>query len=187
MAPQIPYGEPCQFRAGDTVKWRRSFGDYPVSEGWVLSYALHVGAEKLTWDAAYATDDGNEWTVTLPDNITAGFTNTEPVVGRLVASVELGGERYTVRSASVVVLPNFAALAAGAATSEDEEVLAALKALRTAWLAGDGATYQSLAVDGHTVLFRSLDEIETWIAKYQRKVDTRTRGGRVGRAIAFRI
>ena len=40
MAAEIPSKEPEQFRAGDTIKWKRSLSDYKASESWVLKYAF---------------------------------------------------------------------------------------------------------------------------------------------------
>ena len=37
---EIPSKEPEQFRAGDTIKWKRSLSDYKASESWVLKYAF---------------------------------------------------------------------------------------------------------------------------------------------------
>ena len=40
MAAEIPSKEPEQFRAGDTIKWKRSLSDYKAGESWVLKYAF---------------------------------------------------------------------------------------------------------------------------------------------------
>ena len=40
MAAEIPSKEPELFRAGDTIKWKRSLSDYKASESWVLKNAF---------------------------------------------------------------------------------------------------------------------------------------------------
>ena len=39
MATDIASKEPTQFRAGDTIEWKRSIDDYKASDGWTRKYA----------------------------------------------------------------------------------------------------------------------------------------------------
>jgi hypothetical protein len=48
MATDIPNKEPETFRAGDTVKWKRSLDCYPASESWVSALdILNPNFERL--------------------------------------------------------------------------------------------------------------------------------------------
>src|SRR5690242_4011569 len=111
----IPYGPPAAPVAGDTWAWRvAQSADYPIADGWALSYALvstsSATQAPLTWSTGYVTNDGAEYTVTIPASVTAGF-----VAGgyRLVAYLTLAAVRHTVCDDHILVQPNVATLPAG--------------------------------------------------------------------------
>lgn len=142
MAPTIDYGHPTSLRAGDTWAWRIAFADFPVSEGYVLSYALQstsdVTQAPLTWNTDFVTDDGSEFTVSIPAATTAPF-----VAGgyRLSAFLTLASDRYSPYSAPLLVLPD-ASTAAGSAVTHAEKVLGYIEAVIEGRATADVESYQ---------------------------------------------
>ena len=57
MPPDIPTKEPEQFRAGDTVKWKRSLDTYKASEGWTLKYSFRGTAGTIDITSTASGDD----------------------------------------------------------------------------------------------------------------------------------
>jgi hypothetical protein len=47
----IPTSEPLSVYAGDTVRWTRSFTDYPANDGWTLTYSFTSSSSRFTVDA----------------------------------------------------------------------------------------------------------------------------------------
>lgn len=67
MAAPIGSAPPARFTAGETVKYNRSFADFPVSAGWAM--ALHVaGASSFS---VSGTPSGTIFAVTIPAAKTA--------------------------------------------------------------------------------------------------------------------
>lgn len=126
---------------GDTLKWYRTFSDYPVSEGWVLTYAFR-GPGELNLSSE-VTDDDNQFVIVVP----AATSALLPAgVYEWVAYVTLAGERYTAAAGSVVVEENLVAV--GPFESE------AVKQLRIVEAAIEGrltADTESFAINGRSV------------------------------------
>lgn len=143
MAPTVPFGHPTQVRAGDTWTWRIAYSDYPISEGWVYSVAItsvsSATQEPLTWDEAWVTDDGSEWTVTIPATTTDDF-----LAGgyRLTAFVTLSSQRYSPYSAPLLVEADSASLAAGDGISHARRMVAAIEEVLAGRVPADVESYQ---------------------------------------------
>jgi len=103
MAIPIPTEEPTTFMAGDTVKWTRSFADYPANGGWELAY-------RLRGTKSYLIDFGVEVSASGADflvNILASTSVTyAPGDYLLVGCVEKDGERKQVYSKSLTITAN---------------------------------------------------------------------------------
>lgn len=97
MSQTIATEEPKRVFNGDTIKWKRSFGDYPSSE-WYLKYRL-IGK---TNQAVTAAADGTGYLVTVTN--TASF-DWIPGNYRLVGYAEKqdASERYKVYEGDLVV------------------------------------------------------------------------------------
>ena len=168
MAPQVPYGHPTSSRAGDTWTWRISFADYPVSESWVLSYALvstsNVHQAPLTWDVGYVANDGHEYTVTIPASITTGFQAGNY---KLTAFVTLNSLRYSPYSAPLLVEADSASLAAGDGLSHAEKTWKAIKDAIEGRIPADVESYQ---ISGRALNRIPSAELRKWEAIYAEMV-----------------
>ncbi len=106
MAFEIPYQEPTKIAAGDRAQWKRTLTDYPVSEGWTLTYYLRGNFAHDAIDIAAATD-GNDYSVDLSPDVTGAYT---PGIYHFQAFVSKSGDRKPVASGTIEVTPNFATI-----------------------------------------------------------------------------
>lgn len=129
MADESNCQLPRELRAGDSAKWRRTLADYPAGDGWQLTYTL-VG--RNAFHAIPAAADGDGFTVTLSTSDTAPYA---PGHYSLVEYVSRAGDRHTLGSTPLQVLPDLASVSTGVDTrSHARKVLDNLNA----WMeAGD--------------------------------------------------
>jgi hypothetical protein len=106
MAIDIPLTEPARIRAGDTVTWRKSLGDYPATDGWTLYYRLINATAKID---ITASADGADHLVSI-----AKTTSDDYVAGDyvLVAWVANGTERVSLPGGRIKIDPDLAAVSA---------------------------------------------------------------------------
>lgn len=106
MAIEIPTTEPARVRAGDTITWRKSLGEYPATAGWTLYYRLINAAAKFD---ITSSADGADHLVSVPITTSDDWTAGDYT---LVAWVSNGTERVTLDPGRITVLPNLAAITA---------------------------------------------------------------------------
>lgn len=105
MAADVPTKEPLEFRAGDTVLWTKTLSDYAAGDGWALTYYI-VGPQRIS---VSATDDGDDFSVTISAAITATL---QAGIYFVEGYVSKDSERFNVYSGDLRVKPNFASEAA---------------------------------------------------------------------------
>jgi hypothetical protein len=104
MAAAIPSTEPTSITAGDSAAWTRSLADYSASDGWTLSYAfikVKVPAAPLL---ITATASGSDFLVSLTPADTQFWPDGE-YNGQ--GYVTKAGERHTVWTGSLEVMPDY--------------------------------------------------------------------------------
>jgi hypothetical protein len=100
MANTITTVEPIKLRAGDTVKWKKEFNDYPSSE-WALEYIIYNSNNYYTINATAHED--NSFLIEITSDQSATFAEGEY---KWIARVKKGEEVYTVGSGTLSILPN---------------------------------------------------------------------------------
>lgn len=110
---------PDTFRAGTTLRYRRTLGDYPASAGWALTVFL-AGAGV---SSAIGVANGDDFDVEIPASETALLP---PGVYGWTEIVEQGDDKHDPASGVVTVLPNLATATPGSLQSWEERELAAL-------------------------------------------------------------
>jgi hypothetical protein len=176
MAYEIPEDEPAQIRAGDTIKWRKSLANYPVSEGWELSYKLINASNE--YDITAGTD-GDTYLVNEPAVTTAGYAAGDY---NLVSQVTLGDDRYTLGQTTIKVLPNLAAQSSGLDTRSNAKKM--LDLLDAAMLAkGSQAWTESYSIAGRDIKFRNLDEFMNMRSRLQREVKSEENADRIAQGL----
>jgi hypothetical protein len=168
VAPTVPFGPPTVVRSGDTWAFTYSHPDFPVADGWVLSAALvsatSASQAPLTWDTDYVTDDGEEWTVTLPAEDTDAFGAGSY---RLTLFATLAGARYSPYSGPLLVEPNAAALTAGQGRTHAEEMWQAIKDTLEGRAVADVESYQ---INGRALNRVSMEDLQKLEKRYAERV-----------------
>jgi hypothetical protein len=132
---------PATFAAGTTVRYRRSFADYPASAGWALTLHLN-GPESIAHADAVA--DGDDFVLTLSATATAAL---EPGSYRWAERVSNGDEVYDVASGAITVTVNLATAVAGDALSWARRELAIIRKIKEGRIDADVEAYQ---IDGRS-------------------------------------
>lgn len=166
MAPSIPSVVPSVIRAGDTVRFTRQYGDFPVADGWALRFTI-AGASKKGVDA---TTSGSDFLVTLAAADTVGLA---PGTYAYALTATLFGARYTAEEGVLTVQPNVEAATAGALQSHDERTLALLEAELEARAASDHTEY---AVDGRSLKRETIETLTAWANRLRSRIARRKRG-----------
>lgn len=128
---------PDSFSAGTTVRYRKSFSDYPASSGWTLK--LHLAGPGHV--SKTAVPDGNDFVVTLdaadtPAGFAAGLYKWVERVSNA------GGEVYQVDAGVVDVTSNLEEAPDGAEQEWLEPAIATLKVAIQNQMASGIVSYQ---------------------------------------------
>jgi len=155
--------------AGDSLKFLSTVPDYTSTAGYTLTYRLvrRDGAAGPILITASAEGDG--YAVNVTPATTATWT-----VGQYTwaAYVTKTGERYTVETGEIEILPD--AAVSGAPLDIRSQAVTALAAAKTAFAAWDG-TRKTVAINGRSVTFNTPSEImeviSHWEVEVQRERD----------------
>jgi hypothetical protein len=159
---ETPTRAPAELRAGDTAKWTRSLADYPATAGWTLSYTAVGATAAYSFSAAASGDDH---AVTVAAATTATYT---PGTYQLTEHASLAGERYTLATTTLRVLPDLAAVGAGGADvrSHARKVLDLIEA----WLETKAPVAASYEIAGKKLAQYPLPELLALRDKYRAEV-----------------
>lgn len=164
---------PASFAAGTSVRFTRTFSEFPASEGW--SYALFIrGVGALD---AQGEADGDSFDVAIPATGEGGTDSLEPGTYRWterLTSDEEDPQVVDVASGSVTVLPNIATAAAGDLRSRDEQELAIINAAVSGQLTGGMASYQ---ISGRMVQNIPLADLLKMRATLEARIARKRAGG----------
>jgi hypothetical protein len=98
---------PAAFRSGDTVAWALTLPDYDAADGWLLTYTFVSPAQVKTLTASGA---GTTYTTTLAAADSVAWAAADFA---WQATISKGGERYTVGTGRITVLPSLVGAVAG--------------------------------------------------------------------------
>ncbi|HEX6924347.1 MAG TPA: hypothetical protein VF167_02905 [Longimicrobiaceae bacterium] len=166
MAATIPTSEPTTLTAGDSWQWNRTYGDYPASDGWALSYALTGAHESVI--TISATDASGVWQVRVAASDTKDYS---PGPYRLVGYVSDGTDRHIVYSAPLTVLPDPATAVPD--EGHNERMLRAIRCVLEGRIPADAEAYQIAGRSINRIPVKELVQLEAVYAERVR----RERGG----------
>ena len=175
--PEIPTSEPLTVIAGDTIKFKKTWSDYPTAD-WTLSYVLHSRSKDTSNATATVTEDGKYYVVTFSAAQTADFT---PEDYSLHGRITNGIESYTVYDGILAVRRNVAA-----ASSHDEMrtfAARALEAVETAILGSLGSEFVSFSVDGQSFTRMPREEAMRMRDQFKAEVIRENRAERIRQGI----
>lgn len=162
-------GEPGTLTAGDSWAWSRTdLADaWPEADGWSFTY--HLAPEA----------GGAAQTITAPGFAVAVAPDTSALYApgrwRWTATVARPGERRTVASGSVTVLPDPAAATAADARSTNERILAAIEDTLAKRASADADAF---TIEGRSISRTPIDVLLKARARFAELV-RRERGGAI--------
>jgi hypothetical protein len=148
VALPIPDVVPLVFTAGETVKFRRAFNDFPPADGW--TYKIYFNGATEVFNAAAIVDPQNSgaFLVTLSATDTAVPDGLYRYIERVSSAG--GDEVYSIGEGVVQIEPDLATAPAGATLSFAERTLAQIEAEIAARIVADVEDYsvQASALGG---------------------------------------
>lgn len=126
---------PDFFAAGTTVKYSRSYSDFPANGGWTMK--LYLAGAQTTNVSAVANGAGFD--LTLTSILTAGLT---PGVYRWIERVTNGTETYDPAQGTVTVKANVASATPGSLQTWEEQELPKVEQAITDLIASGVTSYQ---------------------------------------------
>jgi hypothetical protein len=181
MATTILSDIPDQITAGDSVAWKRSFGDYSAADGWTLSYAFTKTGSLI---AIEGSADGADHLIEVAASASVDWAAGEYA---FQAYVTKGDERYQVDDGIVEIRPNLAAATGGlAALPPCFEIRDAIEAVLQE-RATEAQT--SLAIGGRQISEMSHMEIMDALARAKaqcevwKRKNRRSRGRKTGQTV----
>lgn len=178
MAPTIPTSVPETIVAGDTVKFKRSYADYPASESWTAKLALRG---VTTFADVEATVDGSEFLFTIPATLSGSGNSTDELAAGTYhwdIFVEKAGERYTVERGTMGVLANLSAATTHQAHAE--KMITILEAALSGRLTADIENY---SIGGRAVSKIPVKELKAMRAQYRHELWRIRNPGKIGPAV----
>lgn len=192
MSAPVPTFEPSEIIIGETVKWRKSLGDYLAGDGWVLSYYFRgVGAGLDIEGGTLVAVDGDGWLVTIP----ATSTGDDPSTSNLSAGayywqawVAKSGEEYMVGEGKATVKPNLFDLAAADTYDGRSEIKQTLDAIRATIAKRATAAQLRRSIGNTQIEFMSMTELMIAETKWQQLYNQEVRRARAAKGeSAFRM
>jgi len=156
---------PDSFRAGDSVSWTVSLPAFPASAGWAVSYRL-LTPSGLAVDIT-TTADGDDHVANLTATQTAAWSAG---TATLVCLATKSAERKTVDSKTVTILPDLAVIGTFDGRTLNKKTLDDLETALAAYAAAGQGHVAEYTVAGRVMKFRTVEEIESLIARYKRAV-----------------
>lgn len=173
LAPSIPHHEPSTFAAGETVQWRRSYGDYAPTDGWTLSYYF-AGAGIFRVDAV---DTNGEWLITVD-----AFSTRKATAGtyRWTAYAENTTERRRVAAGTLVLTPDITKACPGDFLTFAEKALPVIEAAINNRLTVD---QQSFQIDGTSIVNIPVLELKKLRSQFKAELWRARNPGKIGQPV----
>lgn len=176
MPPPILSSEPAEFSAGESIQWRRSFGDYLPADGYSLKYYF-AGASIFTVTPA---NTGTEWLATIAPAATA---DKKPGTYRWTLYAEKGvgpAERFRVAAGTALLTPNITNAGPGSLAPYAEELLPIVEAAIKGRLTTD---QQSMQIDGTLIVNIPILELKKIRSQLRSELWRQRNPGQVGQRI----
>ncbi len=170
---------PTTHRAGDTLTGRFELSDYPASASWVLTFTLSKASTKLT---ATCSASGDAHALSVAASTTAGWA-----VGDYawVAHVAKAGERYTLATGSIQILPDLAGAVSG--TDTRSTARQALDAAESALVTFGGKAYlQESSIGDRRQKFATPGDFLAFVDRLRQQVKAEERAERLAQGLAPR-
>jgi hypothetical protein len=181
VAPPIPDIVPLVFSAGETVKFRRVFNDFPPADGW--TYKIYFNGAIQTFSSSAVVDPQNSgaFLVTITPTDSQVPDGLYRYIERVASSG--GGEVYSVGEGVVQIEPDLSTAPAGATLSFAERTLAAIETEIAARIVADVEDYSvqaSALGGGRSVKKIPMTELQKLRGHYAGMVWRQQNPGKIG-------
>lgn len=116
-----PHPEPLASIAGDSMRWQRSFHEYPASAGWTLTYALNNAAQRYIVASEDVVADSDGFTVSIPSSETKTWAPGEYLWLAVLQNASTGA-RITGAAGRITIQPDVLDATAPIDTRTQEEI-----------------------------------------------------------------
>jgi hypothetical protein len=177
LSAPIPSVEPSIIAAGDTLKFTKSFNDYPVRDGWALSYSLTaLNRQRIDIAAGTNTTPPGDFLVYVPSATTLGWQSG---VYLMVGWVTLAADRYEIYRKQVEIEADAASADAVDGRSWAQKALEKVETMLLDQSSRGEISYsingRSMTFANHSELREHRDALRSEIAQSKR----RRNGGRI--------
>lgn len=163
--------EPSNIVAGDTLKWKRSFGDYPASAGWTLAYVLNSPTSRILINSGDITADGDEFVIDVPASETTSWapgTYQWLAVVQLPAADPVPAQRFTVALGSIIIAFDLLDATAPQDTRSQNEIALANIDAMLAGIGGSGV--EEYTINGRMLRRYSLADLRALRSDFASRV-----------------
>lgn len=181
MPPIIPDEVPTKLVAGTTVKFHRSFDDYPASDGWSYIFYANGAANKFQI-AATTNPDGASFDIVIPASLTADITAGRYQCAEVLTN-SVSAEVYHPSNdlLQLLVEANIATANSGAFISHIERTLVIIEAALEGRMTADLENYQ---LAGRSVSKIPIKDLFWFRGHYRSKLFQLQNPGRLGSQVA---
>lgn len=177
MPPIIPDEVPTIMVAGTTVKFHRSFGDFPASAGWAYTFYAN-GASNIFNQPASVNPDGNSFDIVLAASLTASVAPGRYTVDEVLINSGTSEEVHPTRDLQQLLIEgNVRTASAGAYISHVERTLAVIEAAIENRMTSDMLSYQ---IAGRSVVKIQPKELFQFRGYYRAKLWRMQNPGQLG-------
>lgn len=163
--PMIPRDVPSRIVAGDTVTWTSLISGYPSGAN-TLSYTIINRTNVYQVNGDLVTPSGDGFQIRIPAATTVSWVAGHYRWQAYVSDVD--GNRETVGTGGLDILPNLQVQTTGIDDREDDEkILDAIKTLLAGKILEDA---QSYAIHGRQLTRYSFSELQKLRGQYERRV-----------------
>lgn len=177
MAATILSYEPEKICKGDTVKWKKTFSDYPASEGWELNYKLYnadgTDLTTLAFDSE-VNDDGNDFQIVIPDDTTTNWTAQQIFFRGYVTK---DSETFTVAQGSIEVVSVISSF------NDLKHVRGVLDAIEATLLGRASESHESYSIQGRSITKMSPEELMRWRDVYKAELVSLKKAERIRKGL----
>lgn len=153
---------PDRFNAGETVKYTKSFADFPATGSWTAK--LWLAGPSIVSGGIAGTPNGAAFDFVVSAAVSGVLL---PGRYRWEERVTKAGETYVADEGTLVVDPNIESATTGSLQDPNEKLLASVEAAIDALITGKVSEYQ---VAGRVVRYHDLDMLRKWRGELKRTI-----------------
>lgn len=180
MGFTIPNVEPTVIRAGETFHWTKSLPSYAPADGWTLNYYFS-GPDAFS--IAATTSAAGDFDVQQTAATTAKYKDGRYAWSAVVTN---GTERHEVDAGVLVIRPNLQVAPAGSQQTQNELMLAAIRAKLYTRVNTD-QLIESYGIHGRQVAKMPTAELVKLESIYAARVHRERNPGTIGTPVAVRF